>query len=100
MPTCACFWIPLWQAKANLYELAAQVKARAERIITKNGESDVAIIHTERLNDDYQRERKHIYRLLIDDARKGLTAVATGKVKNAHSTLNAIKHRRAAKGTG
>ena len=45
--------IPLSQARANLSELADQVKAGAEKIITKNGESYVALIDADRL--DYYR---------------------------------------------
>jgi prevent-host-death family protein len=36
--------IPLSQARANLSELADQVKEGAEKIITKNGESYVALM--------------------------------------------------------
>ena len=36
--------IPLSQARANFSELAEEVKAGAEKIITKNGESYVALI--------------------------------------------------------
>lgn len=36
--------IPFSQARANLSDLAMQVKAGAEKIITKNGESYVALI--------------------------------------------------------
>lgn len=35
---------PLTQARANLSKLAEQVKAGAEKIITRNGESYVALI--------------------------------------------------------
>lgn len=36
--------VPFSQARANLSELAEQVKAGAEKIITKNGESYIALI--------------------------------------------------------
>ena len=36
--------VPFTQARANLSELADQAKAGAEKIITKNGESYVALI--------------------------------------------------------
>ena len=36
--------VPLSQARANFSELADQVKAGAEKIVTKNGESYVAIV--------------------------------------------------------
>ncbi len=81
-------------------ELADQVKAGAEKIITKNGESYVAIIDAQRLDYYHQLEREHIHLLLIDDVSKGLADVAAGNVKDARSTLTAIRRRRAAKSTG
>ena len=89
--------IPLSQARANLSELADQVKAGAENIITKNGESYVALIDSERLDYYHQLERERIHLLVIDDAGKGLDDIAAGKVKDAHNTLTALKRRRAAK---
>lgn len=90
--------ISLSQARANLSELADQVKGGAEKIITKNGESYVAIIDAQRLDYYHQLERERIHLLLIDDASKGLADVATGKVKDAQSNLAAIKRRRSAAG--
>lgn len=91
--------IPLSQARANLSELADQVKAGAEKIITKNGESYVAIIDAQRLDYYHQLERERIHLLLIDDAMKGLADVAAGNVEDARSALEARKRRRA-EGTG
>ena len=42
--------VPFTQARANLSDLLEQVKAGAEKIITKNGESYVAIIDAQRLD--------------------------------------------------
>jgi prevent-host-death family protein len=42
--------VPFTQARANLSELADQVKAGAEKIITRNGESCAALIGAERLD--------------------------------------------------
>jgi prevent-host-death family protein len=89
--------IPLSQARATLSELADQVRAGAEKIITKNGESYVALIDSQRLDYYHQLERERIHLLLIDDADKGLNDIAAGKVKDARQTLAAIKRRRAAK---
>jgi prevent-host-death family protein len=89
--------IPFTQARANLSELVEQVKAGAEKIITKNGESYVAIIDAQRLDYYHRLERERIHLLLIDEASKGLADVAVGKFKDARSTLSAIKHRRIAK---
>jgi prevent-host-death family protein len=97
MPISASDVIPLSQARANLSELADQVKAGAEKIVTKNGESYVAIIDAQRLDYYHQLERERIHLLLIEDAAKGLADVAAGKVKDARGTLSAIKRRRATK---
>lgn len=88
--------IPLSQARASLSELADQVKAGAEKIVTKNGESYVAIINTRRLDYYHQLERERIHLLLMEDASKGLTDVAAGKIKGARNALAALKRRRAA----
>ena len=92
--------IPLSQARANLSELADQVKAGAEKIITKNGESYVAIIDAQRLDYYHQLERERIHLLLIEDASLGLADVAAGRVKDARGTLTALKRRRALKAIG
>jgi prevent-host-death family protein len=92
--------IPLSQARANLSELADQVKAGAEKIVTKNGESYVAIIDAQRLDYYHQLERERIHLLLIADASSGLADVASGKVKDARSALAGRKLRRATKTAG
>ncbi|MBN9406544.1 MAG: type II toxin-antitoxin system Phd/YefM family antitoxin [Burkholderiales bacterium] len=92
--------IPLSHARANLSELADQVHAGAEKIITKNGESYVALIDAQRLDYYHHLERERIHLLLIDDASQGLADVAAGKVKDAHGSLSAIQRRRATKAGG
>lgn len=86
--------IPLSHARANLSELADQVKAGAEKIVTKNGESYVAIIDAQRLDYYHQLERERIHLLLIADASNGLADVAAGNFKEARNTLSALKQRR------
>jgi len=56
--------VPFTQARAALSDLAEQVKAGAEKIITKNGESYVALIDAERL--DYYHRLERIHLLLIE----------------------------------
>lgn len=86
--------VPLSQARATLSELAEQVKAGAEKIITKNGESYVAIIDARRLDYYHQLEREHLHLLVIDDAGRGLDDVIAGKVSDARSALTARKRSR------
>ncbi len=88
--------IPLSQARAMFSELAEEVKAGAEKIITKNGESYIALIDANRLDYYHQLERERIHLLLINEASKGLDDVAAGKVKDARSAIQAIKRRRSA----
>ena len=88
--------IPLSYARANFSELADEVKGGAEKIVTKNGESYIALIDASRLDYYHQLERERIHLLLIDEASRGLDDVAAGKVKDARSVIQAIKRRRSA----
>lgn len=88
--------IPLSQARASFSELAEEVKAGAEKVITKNGESYVALIDAARLDHYHRLERERIHLLLIDEAGKGLDEVAAGRVKDARGAIQAIKRRRRA----
>jgi prevent-host-death family protein len=88
--------IPLSLARANFSELAEEVKAGAEKIVTKNGESYIALIDSDRLDYYHQLERERIHLLLIDEVSKGLGDVAAGRVKDARSAIQSIKRRRGA----
>ncbi len=89
--------IPFSLARANLSDLADQVKAGAEKIITKNGESYVALIDSERLDYYHQLERERIHLLLISEVSEGLDDVAAGRTSDARTTLQSIKRRRGGK---
>jgi prevent-host-death family protein len=87
------------QARANLSDLAEQVKAGAEKIITKNGESYVALIDSDRLDYYHRLERERIHLLLVDEVDevgKGLDDVAAWRVKDARQALKRLKSKRAA----
>jgi len=86
--------VPLSQARANLSELAEQVKAGSEKIITKNGESYVALIDADRLDHYHRLERERIHLLLIDDARQGLEDIASGRTEDARNAIEAIRRNR------
>jgi len=88
--------VPFTTARANLSELADQVKAGAEKIITKNGESYVALIDADRLDYYHRLERERIHLLLIDDARSGLDEIIAGRTHEADSAVAALQKRRAA----
>lgn len=85
--------IPLSHARANFSELAEEVKAGAEKIVTKSGESFIALIDAKRLDYYHQLERKRIHLLLLDEASTGLDDVAAGRIKEARSVIQSIKRR-------
>jgi prevent-host-death family protein len=86
--------IPLSQARATLSELAEQVKAGSEKIITKNGESYVALVDADRLDHYHRLERARIHLLLIDDARKGLEDVVAERTEDARAAIDALRRSR------
>jgi prevent-host-death family protein len=88
--------VPFTQARATLSELADQAKAGAEKIITKNGESYVALIDADRLDYYHLLERERIHLLLIDDARRGLADIAAGRTFEANGAIDKLQRRRAA----
>ena len=91
--------VPFTHARAHLSELADQAKAGAEKIITKNGESYVALIDATRLDYYHQLERERIHLLLMDDAQRGLADIAAGRTVEADRALADLQRRRAARAT-
>ena len=87
--------VPFTQARANLSELADQAKGGAEKIITKNGESYVALIDAARLDYYHRLERERIHLLLIDDAKRGLADIAAGRIFEADGAIGQLQQRRA-----
>ena len=87
--------VPFNQARANLSELADQAKAGAEKIITKNGESYVALIDADRLDYYHRLERERIHLLLSDDARRGLADIVAGRTQPADAAIARLQQRRA-----
>lgn len=88
--------VPFTLARANLSELADQAKAGAEKIITKNGGSYVALIDVDRLDYYHRLERERIHLLLLDDAKRGLADMAAGRTVEADAAIGQLQQRRAA----
>jgi prevent-host-death family protein len=72
--------VPLSQVRARLTELAEEVHAGREKIITKNGEGYIALIDAARLDHYHRLEREHIHLTLLAEAAQGLDDVETGRV--------------------
>lgn len=88
--------VSLAQVRARFSELIQEVKAGAEKIITKDGEPYVALIDAERLDHYHRLARERIHLLLIDEAHKGLDDVDAGRVKGARGAIRSSKRRRSA----
>ena len=74
--------------------LACTQAENNERERTKNGESFIALIGSDRLDYYHRLERERIHLLLIDEASKGLDDVAAGRVQGARSAILTLKRRR------
>jgi prevent-host-death family protein len=71
--------VPLNQVRAKFTELAEQVRSGREKIITRNGESYVALVDARRLDHYHRLEREHIHLTLLDEAARGLADVDAGR---------------------
>jgi antitoxin (DNA-binding transcriptional repressor) of toxin-antitoxin stability system len=71
--------VPLGQVRARLTELAEEVHAGSEKIITRNGEGYVALIDARRLDHYHRLEREHIDLTLLTEAELGLDDVDAGR---------------------
>jgi prevent-host-death family protein len=71
--------VPINQVRASFTELAEEVRAGKEKIITRNGESYVALVDVRRLDHYHKLEREHIHLTLLDEAMKGLADVKSGR---------------------
>jgi prevent-host-death family protein len=70
--------VPLNQVRAKLTELAEEVRAGSEKIITRNGESYIALIDARQLDHYHRLEREHIHLSLLNEAEKGWDDVEAG----------------------
>ncbi len=86
--------VPFTQARATLSELAEQVKQGSEKIITKNGESYVALIDSDRLDYYHRLERERIHLLLLEDVKRGLADIAAGRTEDADTAIARLQQAR------
>lgn len=87
--------IPLTQARATLSELADEARSGADKIITKNGESYVALISADKLAYYHRLEKERLHLLLLEDARQGFDDIAAGRTGDALELIAEMKRQRA-----
>ena len=71
--------VPLSQVRARFTELADQVHQGDEKVITRNGESYVALIDAAKLDYYHQLEQSHLHLLLLQEVEQGLSDIAERK---------------------
>ncbi len=86
--------VPFTQARATLSELADEVKRGCEKVITKNGESYVALIDANRLDYYHRLERERIHLLLLEDVKRGLADITAGRTEDADTAIARLQQGR------
>ena len=86
--------VPFTVARAKLSELADEVKEGCEKVITKNGESYVALIDSDRLDYYHRLEHERIHLLLLEDVKRGLADIAAGRTQDADAAIARLQQRR------
>ena len=72
--------VPISEARARLTELADEVVgAGAEKVLTKNGASFVAIVDARKLDYYHALEEEHASLVLLDEAETGLRQLLAGQ---------------------
>jgi len=73
--------VPISEARARLTELAEDVVERgAEKVLTKNGSSYVALVDARKLDYYHSLEAEYGNMVLLGDALEGLQDFAAGRV--------------------
>lgn len=72
--------VPLKEMRARLTELAEEVCAGQEKIITRNGKAYVALIDARRLDYYHRLEAENIHLSLLDEAAAGWDDVERGNL--------------------
>ena len=81
--------VPLNKVRASLTTLAEQARAGHEKIITKNGESYVALVDARKLDHYHRLEQEFLYISLAEDAIRGLEDLRAGRT----ITVSAFKRK-------
>ena len=83
--------VPISEARARLTELADEVVgAGAEKVLTKNGASFVAIVDARKLDYYHALEEEHASLVLLDEAETGLRQLLAGQRVSTDDLMQAL----------
>ena len=86
--------VPISEARARLTELADEVVGEgAEKVLTKNGSSFVAIVDARKLDYYHALEEEHASLILLDEAETGLQQLLAGQRVSKEELLLALADR-------
>ena len=86
-----CDVVPISEARARLTELADEVVGGgAEKVLTKNGSSFVAIVDARKLDYYHALEQEHAGLVLLDEAETGLRQLLAGQRISADDLMSAL----------
>ncbi|OTP73781.1 hypothetical protein PAMC26510_17995 [Caballeronia sordidicola] len=74
-------------------ELAEDVVAGAEKVLTKNGSAYVALVDARKLDYYHALEAEHGRLVMLDDAEKGLQDALAGRVKPLSELRDTMRRR-------
>lgn len=84
--------VPISEARARLTELAEEVvEDGAEKVLTKNGTSYVAIIDAKKLDYYHALEAEHASLVLLTDANQALSELLAGQRISHADLLKALE---------
>jgi len=83
--------VPISEARARLTELAEEVVGEgAEKVLTKNGSSFVAIVDARKLDYYHVLEEEHASLVLLDEAETGLRELLAGNRVSTDELMSAL----------
>lgn len=83
--------VPISEARARLTELADEVVGGgAEKVLTKNGTSFVALIDAKKLDYYHALEAEHASLVFLDEAEAGLRELLDGQVVGTDDLMRAL----------
>lgn len=91
MPISSDDIVSLSHARAHLSELADEVSAGAEKIITRGGGKAIALIAAERLDEYHRLQQERIHLLLLEDVERALDDIDARRVVDARKLLREPK---------
>jgi prevent-host-death family protein len=83
--------VPISDARARLTELADDVVAGAEKVLTKNGTAFVALVDARKLDYYHALDAEHGKLVMLDDIDKGLEDVLAGRVKSEEEFRKSLR---------